>query len=173
MMSVSNSFLSTFFTSEGDLITRIMKDFLTIRDFCKFNTSLCNHEHRDNVLRYFEGYSFEGYSFYGNNGLLGDAFLNWARRLHVLVKELDWRIESVLSSSILRETFESYSWDLILFKLFVGDEISAPEDNVSHLLSDFLLVIKNSPRLLILEVQGFVFVTDNVLDSIVPNCTEL
>jgi hypothetical protein len=51
MMSVSNSFLSTFFTSEGDLITRIMKDFLTIRDFCKFNTSLCNHEHRDNVLR--------------------------------------------------------------------------------------------------------------------------
>jgi hypothetical protein len=42
------------------LITRILKEFLKVRDFCDINTSLYNCEHRENVLKCLAGYSFDG-----------------------------------------------------------------------------------------------------------------
>jgi hypothetical protein len=108
IMATRNFFLSTFFVSEEDLITKILKDFLTVNDFCNLDTSMCNHEHRDNFLKYSVRYCFDG----SESIPLGDTFLTWAWRRHVSVRKLYLRLDSKFSSSILQYLYQNYSWNL-------------------------------------------------------------
>jgi hypothetical protein len=96
-MATRNFFLSTFFASEEDLVTRILKEFLTVNDFCNLDTSICNHEHRDSFLKCSE----EGYCFDGSESIpLADSFLTWARRRHVSVRKLYWKEKLFMESDI-------------------------------------------------------------------------
>jgi hypothetical protein len=91
------SVLLTLFDSQEDLISREIKGFLNIEDFCHLDSSICNHERRREILKCFNGQSFEG----SKRVTLGDAFLLWARERGILIKKLSWKIESKFSVSLL------------------------------------------------------------------------
>jgi hypothetical protein len=97
-MATRNFFLSTFFASEEDLVTRILGYFLTVNDFYNLDTSICNHEHRKSFLKCSVSYCYDG----SGSIPLGVTFLTWARRRHISVRKLCWKVDSKFSSSILR-----------------------------------------------------------------------
>jgi hypothetical protein len=140
IMVVSNPFFSAFFVSQEDLITRILKDFLTINDFCNLDSSVCNHKHRNRFLKCSKGSCFDG----SMSIPLGDNFLNWARRRHVSVKRLCWRLDSQLSSSILRGLCRNGAWNLTFLTVSRSDFIS---------LTAFLDIINSSKELEVLDAE--------------------
>jgi hypothetical protein len=164
IMAVTNPFFSAFFVYQEDLITRILKDFLNINDVCNLDSSVCNHEHRDNYLKCSKGSCFDG----SMSAPLGDTFLNWARRRHVSVTRLSWRLDSQLSFSILRDLCKNYSWNLTFLK------VSSSQTCIS--LTYFLDIITNCEGLEELDLEDFEFIrciTDSSFEFILRTCTNL
>jgi hypothetical protein len=88
MSSCKYSVLLTLFDSQEDLISREIKAFLNIEDFCHLDSSICNHECRRQKLNCFNGQSSER----SKRVPFGDAFLLWARRRGISIKKLSWKI---------------------------------------------------------------------------------
>jgi hypothetical protein len=176
-MAVSNSFLSTFFASNEDLITKILNDFLNVHDFCNLDTSVCNHKHRDSFLSSSIGYCFGGYESIP----LGDAFLTWAWRRHVSLKKLCWRLDSLASFSILGDLCTNHAWNLTFLKvvriwnILMSRYHEYPSPSMSMpLTSDkFRDIFEYSKRLEVLDAEGCWYMSDTAFDFIVRNCTNL
>jgi hypothetical protein len=142
------SVLLTLFDSQEDLISKEIKRFLDLEDFCNLDSSICNHERRRQILDCFDGQKFKG----SRRIPLGDAFLLWARRRGILITNLSWKLESEVSSSLLLYLCEHQGWNLKALTIIDGNDQAITED-------DLTCIVEYSSNLKKLNLRGCVYTT--------------